>query len=153
MAKNLPALNPIAQPDRAAFQDLAVGKGDRLQRDGHAGLVVAEIEDAGRAFGALDGRENSRAYLVDEAGAQKGSVRDPAAIHLQAIDAELAVQDVEGRRKVEIARTGENVRHAILAQTPKMGRRDLSVSTTIMGSPPTSLRPHAILPCGSSTMP
>jgi hypothetical protein len=51
-----------------------------LQRDGRA--VLAKIENAGRAYRAVDGGENSQADLVDEAGAQKGPVRDATIVDL-----------------------------------------------------------------------
>src|SRR5438270_5445849 len=124
-APSLTGLNPIAQPNRAAFQHFAACKRNGSQRGCRAGFVLAGIKDAWRAFRAIDGRKDCEADLVDEPSSEKGAVGDAAAIHLQALDAEFAAQDVERKFEIERAPAGEDIRNPILTQPREVGVADL----------------------------
>ena len=67
-----------------------------------AGLRVTGIEHARRALGAAHGRDDDQADLVDEARAQKGAVGAAAAFEQQALDPELAVEDLEGEAQAQV---------------------------------------------------
>src|SRR4051812_39192143 len=80
----LAVLEPIPQPDDATLQHLAAYQCHRADRCCDAGILVAGVEDAGRAFGAVDRGADSEADLVDQAGPQKRPVRAAAAFEQQA---------------------------------------------------------------------
>jgi len=62
---------------------------------------------------------------MDQPGAKEGAVRNPAAIHLQAFNAEFAVEYLEREVEIELAGAGENVRDPILTEAGQMGVADL----------------------------
>jgi hypothetical protein len=99
-------LDAVAQPDCASFENLTAGKRDRMQRGRQHILMIGGIEDAGRALGAIDCRENSKTDLVDEARPKEGAIGDAPAINLEALDAELSVKDVQRKAEIECLGTG-----------------------------------------------
>ena len=111
------------------------------------------IEHEGRALGAVDRRAEDQIEFVDQAGAQERAVGDAAALHQQALHAELAIENVQRQRQVDLGLAGEDIGYALAAQPREMRIRHASVSTTTIGSPPISERPQPILPCASSTTP
>src|SRR5207248_1880615 len=117
-------LNPVTQPYRAALQHLAARESHRADRGGRAGLCSARVEDARRTLGAVHRGKYRQADLVDEAGAQERTVREAAAVELQALDAELLIQDVERAPGIELALAGEDVGDTILAEAREVGIGD-----------------------------
>jgi hypothetical protein len=72
-------LQPVAQPHRAAFENLTAFQRHREERSAHIALVLAGIEGVGPAPRAVDRRADREADLVDQAGPQKRAVRLAAA--------------------------------------------------------------------------
>src|SRR6185437_9592692 len=70
-------------------------------------------------------RADRKADLVDQAGPQKRAVRFAAAFEQQALDPQLAVQDVQRERQIELPFTGEDVGDAIAAEPRQMRVGDL----------------------------
>src|SRR5205085_282054 len=84
------------------------------------GILVAGVEDARRALGAVDGGADREADLVDQAGSEKRPVRAAAAFEQQALDPQLAVQDLQRQSQIELLFAGEDVGDAILAEARQM---------------------------------
>src|SRR6267378_1196183 len=64
-------LQPVAEPDRAAFENLAALERHRVERSSRVGLVLAGIEGIGPAARAVHRRADREADLVDQAAPQK----------------------------------------------------------------------------------
>src|SRR4051812_8195808 len=88
----LAVLQPIAQPDHAALQHLAAHQRHRADRRRNAGILIAGIENARRAFRSIDGGTDCKTDLVNQAGPQEGPVRATAAFEQQAFEPQLAVE-------------------------------------------------------------
>src|SRR6185437_328555 len=84
----------ITEPDRAILEHSAALQRHCLDGRRQPPLRLARVEDAGRAPGAVDGGTQRQADLVDEPGTQECAIRRAAAFEQQALDAELAVQDL-----------------------------------------------------------
>ena len=69
---------------------------------------------------AVDRRADREADLVDQAGAQKRAVHLAAAFEQQAFDAQLAVEDLQRQRQIELPLAGEDVGDAVPAQSRQM---------------------------------
>ena len=85
-------LQPVAQPDGAAWQHLAAFERHRGDRSWRIRVVIGRIEHSRGAFRAIHCRVDSEADLIDQPGAQKAAVGDAAAIDLEPSDAELPVE-------------------------------------------------------------
>src|SRR4051812_32281126 len=107
--------NSVPEPDSTTFEHLAAFQRYRAQRSCHLS-PLATVKDAWCASHPVHRREYGPADLVDEAGTKEGAVRHTPAVHLQAFDAELAIQDVEHAPKIESALASEDVGNAILPQ-------------------------------------
>src|SRR5262249_41991996 len=118
-------LQPIAEPDRAAFENLTAFQRHRAERSSRVGLVLARIEGVGPALRAVHRRADRKADLVDQAGPQKRAVRLAAAFEQQALDPQLTVQDLQRERQIELPFAGEDVGDAVAAQPRQMRVGDL----------------------------
>src|SRR6185437_14406500 len=70
-------------------------------------------------------RADRKADLVDQAGPQKRAVRFAAAFEQQALDPQLAVQDVQRERQIQLPFAGKDVGDAVAAQPRQMRVGDL----------------------------
>jgi hypothetical protein len=87
-------LKPIAQQDRAAFQDLAALQRHRGEGSALVGCRFRGIENAWRALRAVHRRANDQVELVDKACPEKGAIDAAASLQQQPLHAELAMEDV-----------------------------------------------------------
>ncbi|MFK4719816.1 hypothetical protein ABIE89_000916 [Bradyrhizobium niftali] len=71
-------------------------------------------------MGAIDRGAEDQIEFVDETGAQERAIGDAAALDQQALDAELAVENVERQREIDLRPAGKDVGHALAAQTCKV---------------------------------
>src|SRR5438128_11557811 len=109
------ALKSIAEPNRGALKHLTAFERHRADRGWSAGIFIAGVEDTRRAFGAVDGRTDHKAQLVDEAGSKEGAVRAAAAFDQQAFNPQLPIQNIQGQPQIEVLFASEYVGDAILA--------------------------------------
>src|SRR5687768_5984839 len=63
------ALKPVAEPNHPVLQYLTAFERHSAERGWCAGRILAGVEDARCTLGAVHGRENCQADLVDEARA------------------------------------------------------------------------------------
>lgn len=61
---------------------------------GTAGIFIAGVENARRAFCAIGGRVDHKTDLVDQACSKEGAVRAAGAFEEQAFDPQIAIQDL-----------------------------------------------------------
>jgi hypothetical protein len=118
-------LQPVAESDRAAFENLTTFERHQAERSSRVGLVLAGIEGVGPAPRAVHRRADREADLVDQAGPQKRAVRLAAAFEQQALDPQFAVQDLQRERQIELPFAGEDVGDAVAAQPRQMRVGDL----------------------------
>src|SRR5689334_24312961 len=101
-----PVLHEVAEPDGAAVEHLAAFERHRRDRSALTGIGLRRVEDARRALGTVDGRADDEADLIHQTGTQEGAVGAATTFKQQALHAEIAVEDLQGEREIDLGLAG-----------------------------------------------
>src|SRR4051794_29180909 len=113
-------LDQIAQKQDAAAEIPRALQRHRAQRCTPVAVGIPGIEYEGRALGAIDGRAEDQVEFVNQAGTQERAVGDAPALHQQALYTELAVEDVQRQREVDLGPAAKDIGHAPAAEPREM---------------------------------